>query len=183
MPGEPKFSVSQVTTYHLSFQEDLSIYRQAGAGGIGIWEFKLPERQDARSLDQLEFGGAVHLADWRQPTRGGADQALPEEGVMDLPALLGALEAGGFDGWHDLEIYSDDGTFGDDYPDSLWKLDPLTLIRRAKDKDSCVSSRRGSSPAAPRPDLTSRCRPDARHRPDPSDVQRHRADGPAGGLT
>ena len=51
---------------------------------------------------------------------------------MDLPALLGTLEAAGFDGWYDLEIFSDDGTFGADYPDSLWKLDPLEMLRRAK---------------------------------------------------
>ena len=275
---EPKFSVSEVTTYHLTFEEDLSLYREAGAGGIGIWEFKLPEGRDGWSLDRFRdsglratvcaptvvevipagfggptdvaervkamcagirrlapfdpvsvaclpgprgqvqldearriaadglrqaaqtagefgmqivveplhsevlgdktiitdlaqtvelidridqpnvgilfdvyhhwhqsdillqvrehtprFGGAVHICDWREPTRGWADRALPGEGAMDLPALLGALEAGGFDGWYELEIFSDDGTFGTDYPDSLWKLDPLEMVRRAKD--------------------------------------------------
>ena len=277
MGEEPKFSVSEVTTYHLSFQEDLDVYREAGAGGIGIWEFKLPADRDRESLDQLRasglqatlciptvvevipsgfggptdveerveaicagirrlapfnpvaiaclpgprgkleldearriaadglrraaqtaaefgiqvaveplhpkvlgdktiitnlaqtvdlidqidqpnvgilfdvyhhwdqpdilpqirehagrFGDAIHIADWREPTRSWADRALPGEGAMDLPALFGALEASGFDGWYDLEIFSDDGTFAADYPDSLWKLDPLEMVRRAR---------------------------------------------------
>ena len=79
------------------------------------------------------FGGAIHIADWREPTRTWADRALPGEGAIDLPALFGALEASGFDGWYDLEIFSDDGTFGADYPDSLWKLDPLEMVRRARE--------------------------------------------------
>ncbi len=46
---------------------------------------------------------AVHVNDWRDPTRGWDDRALPGEGVMDLPAIFGALEAGGFDGWYEME--------------------------------------------------------------------------------
>lgn len=278
MGKEPKFSISEVTTYHLSFQQDLAVYGEAGAGGIGIWEFKLPDGRDPESLERLHdsglqatlcvptvvevipsgfggpadvkerveamcagirrlapfnpvsiaclpgplgglelhearrvaadglrkaaqtaaefgiqiaveslhpgvlgdktiitsvaqtlelidqidqpnvvilfdvyhhwdqpdilprirehasrFGGAIHIADWREPTRTWADRALPGEGAIDLPALFGALEASGFDGWYDLEIFSDDGTFGADYPDSLWKLDPLEMVRRARE--------------------------------------------------
>jgi sugar phosphate isomerase/epimerase len=59
---------------------------------------------------------AVHVNDWRDPTRHWDDRALPGEGVIDLPAILGALEAGGFDGWYDMEIFS-----GEQYPDSLLK--------------------------------------------------------------
>jgi sugar phosphate isomerase/epimerase len=70
---------------------------------------------------------AVHVNDWRAETRGWDDRALPGEGIMDLPAILGALEAGGFDGWYDVEVFSGEG-----YPDSLLKLDPVELVRRAK---------------------------------------------------
>ena len=47
---------------------------------------------------------------------------------MDLPAIIGALEAGGFDGWYDMEIFS-----GEQYPDSLLKLDPVELVRRGRE--------------------------------------------------
>ena len=70
---------------------------------------------------------AVHVNDWRDPTRGWDDRALPGEGIMDLPAIFGALEAGGFDGWYELEIFSTET-----YPDSLLKLDPAELVRRGK---------------------------------------------------
>lgn len=70
---------------------------------------------------------AVHVNDWRDPTRGWDDRALPGEGIMDLPAIFGALEAGGFDGWYELEIFSTET-----YPDSLLKLDPVELVRRGK---------------------------------------------------
>ena len=70
---------------------------------------------------------AVHVNDWRDPTRGWDDRSLPGDGIMDLPAIFGALEAGGFDGWYELEIFSTET-----YPDSLLKLDPVELVRRGK---------------------------------------------------
>lgn len=45
--------------------------------------------------------------------------------------MLGALERGGFNGWYDFEIFSDDGRWGTDLPDSLWKLPYDELIERA----------------------------------------------------
>jgi sugar phosphate isomerase/epimerase len=72
----------------------------------------------------------VHVNDRRALTRSWKDRVLPGDGVIDLPAILGALEAGGYDSWFDLEIFSDNGAFGDDYPDSLWKLPPVEVVRR-----------------------------------------------------
>lgn len=75
----------------------------------------------------------VHVNDWRQPTRGWADRVLPGAGAADVPAILGALDAAGWDGFYDLEIFSDDGTFGNAYPDSLWALDAEELARRGRE--------------------------------------------------
>jgi hypothetical protein len=36
----------------------------------------------------------------------------------------------GFDGWYELEIFSDDGTYGEAYPDSLYLLGNAELARR-----------------------------------------------------
>jgi sugar phosphate isomerase/epimerase len=71
---------------------------------------------------------AVHVNDWRAQTRGWDDRALPGEGVIDLPAILGALEAGGYDGWYDLEIFS-----SETYPDSLLRLPAIELVRRGRE--------------------------------------------------
>ena len=75
----------------------------------------------------------VHVSDWRDPTRGWADRVLPGDGVADLPALLGVLEDVGWDGFYDLEIFSDNGAFGSAYPDSLWDLDAAELARRGRE--------------------------------------------------
>jgi len=276
--SEPAFSISQVSTLHASFAEDVEAYAAAGAGGIGIWEMKLPQGDDAASLalvgdsglevtncipaipsilplplmdgpvdprerveavcasirrlapfepqsvvcltgpqgalaadearrivvDGLrrigreaqaagvrvglepiqrigaeqwtipttigeaaelleEVGDAglgimfdvwnlwnsaalldeirehagrltgVHVSDWREPTRGWCDRVLPGDGVADLPGILAALDEAGWRGPYDLEIFSDDGTFGNDYEGSLWRLPAQELARRGRE--------------------------------------------------
>lgn len=278
--SKPRFSVSEITTFHQSFQQDLDTYVAAGAEGIGVWEFKLAEdRDDAPALAALAASGlkattcipgvlsvfpvpfpgptdpaertvelcraierfapfqpevvltltghpgegadpvesrrvlvdgmrqaakvaaangltlgieplhrnvygtwstvstvpqtialmdeigepnvkvlfdvyhlwdtddvladiarygdrispSIHICDWRAETRNDFDRALPGEGIMDLPALFGALDAAGAIDWVDLEIFSDDGSFTDlDFEDSLWKLDPMEVLARSK---------------------------------------------------
>ena len=51
------FSISEASTYPATFEEDLAAYKAGGADGIGIWEFKLPKGQDARSVDALRASG------------------------------------------------------------------------------------------------------------------------------
>jgi sugar phosphate isomerase/epimerase len=75
----------------------------------------------------------VHVSDWREPTRGWADRVLPGDGVAPVATILGALESAGWRGAYDLEIFSDDGTFGDAYPDSLWSVPAAELARRGRD--------------------------------------------------
>jgi sugar phosphate isomerase/epimerase len=75
----------------------------------------------------------VHVSDRREPTRGHFDRVLPGDGVLDLASVFRTLEAGGYQGWYDVEIFSDDGTFGDAFPDSLWDVDPCELARRARE--------------------------------------------------
>lgn len=276
--SEPKFSVCEITTLPLSFQQDLDVYRQAGVAGVGVCEFKLPEGEDddavaklrssglraticlpavlsvlplprlegpsdheervaaicsgirrlaafdpvtcicltgprgeldadraraiaveglreiarvaddvgvgialepihssirddwtlvttlPETLELLEEVGAanlkilydvwhlwdtpdvladtranaglfagVHVNDWRRDTRGWNDRVLPGDGVIDLPAILSALAEGGYSGWFDLEIFSDNGSFEDAYDDSLWDIAPEEVVRRGRE--------------------------------------------------
>jgi sugar phosphate isomerase/epimerase len=75
----------------------------------------------------------VHVNDWREPTRSWADRTLPGEGVADLPAILGALDRAGWDGFYDLELFSDNGTFGNEWPDSHWNRPPEELARAGRE--------------------------------------------------
>ena len=87
-------------------------------------------------LDEIEqhapLIAGVHVNDWREPTRGWADRVLPGDGVAGVPAILGALDCAGWDGFYDIEIFSDNGTFGSAYPDSLWNVDGRELVERGK---------------------------------------------------
>ena len=74
----------------------------------------------------------VHVCDRREPTRGWADRALPGDGAADVPAILAALDRAGWDGLYDIEIFSDDGTFGAPYPDSYWAAPAAETIRAAR---------------------------------------------------
>lgn len=267
----PRFSISGISTLPSSFEDDLRVYREAGAEGIGIWEIKLPEDQaaaleafeasglvatnavpavpsigplellpgpsdpaerveayraglrrlapfrpsatvlltgperrevileglraiadEARALDLVvgvepyqEEGGrdwtivstirdavdlideagvgdavgvlfdvwhlwnspgleedvrahidrivGVHVCDVRAETRSFADRVLPGDGIADVPRILGLLDAAGWDGFYDLEIFSDNGAFGHAFPDSVWDWPPEELARRGRE--------------------------------------------------
>ena len=75
----------------------------------------------------------VQISDWPDPPRSLADRRIPGEGIIDLAGIFGALDRGGYDGWYELEIFSDDGRWGSDFPDSLWKLPPSDLLARSRE--------------------------------------------------
>jgi sugar phosphate isomerase/epimerase len=76
---------------------------------------------------------SVHVADWRDPPRGVMDRVLPGEGVIDLPRIFAALEAAGFNGWYELEVFSDE-----QFADSILHLSPNVLVRRARESFDAV---------------------------------------------
>lgn len=271
--SEPKLSISACTTWTTSFTDDLAAYRDAGAHGIGLWEFKLPRGEDERSIRQLRDSGlratvcvpevpsivpdpffttpqdpaerrdaliaairrlaaydpvavlcltgspeqhgrdatrrlvidglraaadaagelgmtlalepyradagslvtalpetielvdeigapnlqlvvdswhiwdldgiydhlrqyvdrivALQINDRRHPPRSWCDRVLPGDGELDLARMFGVLDDAGFDGWYDVEVFSDNGLFSDDYPDSIWKQDAGDVAARA----------------------------------------------------
>ena len=94
-----------------------------------LWD--TPDLLDHVREHAQRFIGA-HVDDWRDPTRSWCDRVLPGDGIADVRGIFRALDEGGFDGWFELEIFSDDGRFGNDFPDSLWKLDPLELVRTGR---------------------------------------------------
>ena len=89
-----------------------------------LWD--TPDVLDLTRRHAQRFAG-VHVCDWREPPRTFGDRLFPGDGTIDLPAMFGALEDGGFTGWYDLEIFSDESL-----PDSLWKLPPEELVGRGK---------------------------------------------------
>ena len=100
----------------LSFVNTLAdageIARGAGRGGGYVldlfhsgWERRLLEtigRDAARRIH------AVQLSDVKRVTLRTMDRALLGRGVLPLPRIVRALERGGYRGWYEAEIISDD---------------------------------------------------------------------------
>jgi sugar phosphate isomerase/epimerase len=84
---------------------------------------------ELRALVDLVVG--VHVADALPPPRGWADRQFPGEGTLPIAQFLSVLESNGFKGSYDVEIFSDDGTFGSRFPDSLWELPDEVCLARA----------------------------------------------------
>lgn len=88
------------------------IARRAGRGGGYVldlwhsgWERGLLasiERDAARRIH------AVQISDYKRVTMRTLDRALLGRGVLPLEGLLRALEDGGYRGWYEIEIISDD---------------------------------------------------------------------------
>jgi sugar phosphate isomerase/epimerase len=54
-----RLSLSEISTVAASFEEDVAAYAAAGFGGIGIWEFKLPDDDEANRALLREAGLGV----------------------------------------------------------------------------------------------------------------------------
>jgi sugar phosphate isomerase/epimerase len=119
-----------------TIDEAAELIDEAGVGdSVGIlfdswhlWDSDLEADLDAHR----ERIVGVHVCDVRRPTRSFADRLLPGEGVADVPRILGLLDRGGWDGFYDLEIFSDNGAFGTALPDSLWDVPADELARRGR---------------------------------------------------
>lgn len=123
--------------------EALQLIEEAGGSRALGLQFDIWHLWNTETLyDDIEqhvgrFNG-VHVCDVRSPTRGWADRVLPGDGVADVPRILRALDAAGWTGLYDVEIFSDDGTFGSAYTDSLWAAEPEDALRRVREAfDHC----------------------------------------------
>jgi sugar phosphate isomerase/epimerase len=113
-----------------------AVIEEIGSPALGI-QFDVWHLWNTPDLfDEIErhapLIAGVHVSDRREATRGWADRVLPGDGVAGVPAILGALDRAGWDGFYDIEVFSDNGTFGAAYPDSLWDVDAVELVERGR---------------------------------------------------
>ena len=95
--------------------------------GIGValdvyhiwWDWELPAQ-----IERAGAGGrilAFHVCDWLVPTRDILlDRGMMGDGVIDIPRLRGLVEAQGFDGLVEVEIFSSE---------TWWRRDPDEVLR------------------------------------------------------
>lgn len=83
--------------------------------------------QEENLLDHIRQAGdrifAVHLSDWRDPTRSLNDRMVPGKGIIPWKPILQTIEATGYQGYYEIEIFSED----------LWESDYVDLLRRCQE--------------------------------------------------
>lgn len=69
-----------------------------------------PELSDEiKRLGETERIFGFHVCDWRVPTRDLlTDRALMGDGCIDIAGIRREVEAAGFKGWHEVEIFSEE---------------------------------------------------------------------------
>ncbi|HKZ15630.1 MAG TPA: sugar phosphate isomerase/epimerase family protein [Solirubrobacterales bacterium] len=75
---------------------------------------------------------SVHVNDVQPEERTNFDRAMPGEGRGVAAEIIATLIEAGYDGWWELEVFSDDGTYGTEFPDSLWKMPHEEFLAKGK---------------------------------------------------
>ena len=106
-----------------TIEEALGLFADAGSERSGLVVDVWHLWDSPRFLESLtKHAGritALQANDYREP-RSARDRSMPGDGTSDVPRIFGALERGGFRGWYDLEVFSDE----------LWQLPPREFMSR-----------------------------------------------------
>jgi len=120
-----------------SLRETQELLDEVGNDRVGIlfdiwhmWDSADVVRDLPGAIDRVV---GVQISDYRLPNRGPRDRLIAGDGVAGVAGFLRTFRESGFDGWYDMEVFSDDGRFGYAYPDSLWKLPPREYAQRQVD--------------------------------------------------
>jgi len=90
-----RLALSEVTTYHWPFKDDVFAYREAGIGAIGIWRTKLERFGEERGIDLVgESGLEVSSLAWAGGFTGSAGYSFDEAVIDARQALQVAADLG-----------------------------------------------------------------------------------------
>ena len=128
-PLHPMYAADRACVNTMAHANDLC--DELGAGlGIAVdvyhvwWDPHLPreiERAAGASSSRLL---AYHICDWLVPTTDLlTDRGMMGDGVIDLPLIRLWMEAGGYRGFHEVEIFS---------ANNWWKRDPDEVLATCK---------------------------------------------------
>jgi sugar phosphate isomerase/epimerase len=106
---------------------------KSGALGVAVdvyhvwWDPKLKAQIERAGRERLL---AFHVCDWLVPTRDLLnDRGMMGDGVIDIPQIRGWVEAAGFEGYSEVEIFS---------KDDWWMRDGGEVL------DTCIARHRGA---------------------------------------
>ncbi|HKR17986.1 sugar phosphate isomerase/epimerase [Rhizorhapis sp.] len=83
---------------------------------------------------------ALQVNDARIQERSWCDRVQPGWGHNKCREMVATLIDAGFDGWYDYEVFSDDGRWGNAWPDSLWAKPHQEFLQEGYDNFARVHS-------------------------------------------
>jgi sugar phosphate isomerase/epimerase len=109
-PLHPMYAADRCCVNTLGQANDLAEQLGDGVGVVvdvyHVWWDPDLEREIARAGDRIL---AFHTCDWRVPTRDLLmDRAMMGDGAIDVPAIRAWVEAAGYRGFCEVEIFSQD---------------------------------------------------------------------------
>jgi len=121
-----------------------NLIADAGAEGtIGVlldnWHIADEPLENITGYIDAIYG--IQVCDRASDSQGRFDRALPGTGELDVEGVIRAAHAAGYRGWYELEIFSDDGTFGEPVADSMWQWPIDRLLTEGKTSFESVYAR------------------------------------------
>jgi sugar phosphate isomerase/epimerase len=115
-PLHPKYAADRCTCTSLGEANDIcEALDPRGQGGIGVVVDVYHVWWDHRIAEEIARAGrgrrilAFHICDWLVPMRDMLlDRGMMGDGAIDIPHLRGLVEAAGYDGFCEVEIFSAD---------------------------------------------------------------------------
>lgn len=120
-----------------SMTEIVSFIDEFDYDGLGVlWDvwhswYEPTVHDDLRTFANRING--IHITDVKEHEISHRDRALPGDGMGVAPALMATLIEIGWDGYYELEVFSDDGTFGFTVENSYWAMDQDEYMRLSKE--------------------------------------------------
>ena len=135
-PLHPMFAADRACVNTLEHALDLcDLLDPARSGALGVavdvyhvwWDPKLQAQIERAGKDRLL---AFHVCDWLTPTTDLLnDRGMMGDGVIDIPRIRGWVEAQGFEGFSEVEIFS---------TDNWWQRDRDEVLR------TCIARHRSA---------------------------------------
>ncbi|MFC4242172.1 sugar phosphate isomerase/epimerase family protein [Gryllotalpicola reticulitermitis] len=105
-----------------------------GEGTIGVlldnWHIADEPLENIR--EYIDVIAGIQVCDRAPGNPGRFDRALPGQGVLPVEGVIRTAHDAGYRGWYELEIFSDDGTFGEPLPDPMWQWPTARLLDEGK---------------------------------------------------
>ena len=119
-----------------SFPLIADLINEVGSPNVGIMFDVFHSWPEPNLLERIHtyapYINSVQVCDARINERSGFDREMPGRGRATARPIIKALLEAGYRSYWEMEVFSDDGSYGHDFPDSYWKMPHLDFIRETK---------------------------------------------------